>query len=116
MGHAVVVSPALKAAFVLLLVLSVGGKVVITNQWPPSAGPTGLSGAEADAVAAFFGRHGFRVGEVRGTEDPPSVRATAGACELLAMLVAPNGSQRSLVRQLASGRDRVLFVFDAVAY
>lgn len=113
-------SPTLKGAFALLLALSVGGKFLIPNraadQWPSAVGPTEWTHTEADAVAAFLGRHGFRVGEVRGTAEPPSLRAAAGDCELLANLVTPEGFQRGLVRQLASERDQVSFVFDGATY
>jgi hypothetical protein len=116
MARAVAVSPTLKAAFVLLLALSVGGKIVIAGRSQPGGGRTGPSAAEAEAVGAFFARHGFQDTEVSGTEDLPSVRAAAGECKLLAILVGPDGYQRSIVRHLAAPGDRVLFVFNAVVY
>lgn len=109
------VSPALKGAFALLLALSIGGKIIAADRSLQGAGPP-----EADAalgeIAAFFDRHGFRVSEVGGEPDLPSVRATAGGCELLAVLAAPEGFHRDIIRRSASEQDRVFFVFDAVAY
>lgn len=115
MGRAVAASPTLKGAFALLLALSVGGKIIAADRSHPGVEPT-AAGALADDVAAFFDRHGFRVDEDRGTFELPSVRAVAGECELLAVIAAPEGFHRDIIRRAASERDRVFFVFDAVTY
>lgn len=111
------VSPALRGAFALLLALSLGGKIIAADRSLQGAGsPEADADAALGEVAAFFDRHGFRVGEVGGDPDLPSLRATAGGCELLAALVAPEGFHRDIIRRSASEQDRVFFVFDAMAY
>jgi hypothetical protein len=108
-------SPGFRLLFAVLLALSVGGKLV--------AGPQSLRGAEQTMqgdtkgqIAVFLSRHGFRVGEIEDQPDSLFVSATAGECRLLAVLAAPGGWHRYILRRLASPQDQVFFVFDATIY
>src|SRR4051812_34359480 len=110
--------PRHRLLLVPLLALSVGTKVITGDQ--------SLIGAERalestttptmDLVTAFFGSHGFRVGEVEGEPDVPFVRATAGDCRLLALPVAPQGWHRASAHRFAAPGDRVFFLFGATVY
>ncbi|HJS84356.1 MAG TPA: hypothetical protein VJ779_02735 [Acetobacteraceae bacterium] len=99
----------------LLLVVSVGIKLTIRSQPSHGAVPATESPATG-AVAAFLDRHGFRVNEADSRPESPVVFADAGTCRLLAVLAAPEGWHRELVRRLASPDDQVFFVFDGTVY
>ncbi|WP_431267186.1 hypothetical protein [Dankookia sp. P2] len=101
----------------LLLVLSIGGKVAVGNQslWGAEKAVQGTT-ATMDRVTAFFRRHGFAVSEVGDDPDVPLFQATAGDCRVLALLAAPQGWHRDVIRRLASAGDQVFFVFDAATY
>ncbi|MFC7473497.1 hypothetical protein ACFQS7_03980 [Dankookia sp. GCM10030260] len=110
-------APLWLSLFLLLLVVSVAGKVV--------AGTQSLSGVEealkntamgAERVASFLERQGFRVGEVESMPDVPLVLATSGGCRLVTVLAAPQGWHRDITHQFASAGDQVFFVFDATIY
>jgi hypothetical protein len=115
MGHGVAASPVLRSIFVLLLVLSVGGKIAVGNQSLRGAENTMESTGKGE-IAAFLNRQGFRVESLDDHPDSPFVSAIAGDCRVLAMLAAPQGWHRSMLRQLATGQDQVLFVYGATVY
>jgi hypothetical protein len=111
----VAASLTLRRLFVLLLALSVGTKIIALNQSVRGADQPTQS-TTRDEIAAFFTHQGFEVSKVEAQSESPFVPAAAGDCRLLAVLAAPQGWHRDLVRQLASPHDQVFFVFGGVVY
>ncbi|MBX6742124.1 MAG: hypothetical protein QJR07_15530 [Acetobacteraceae bacterium] len=107
-------STRLRLLFLLLAVLSVGGKVLAGDQSLRGA-EQALQSAGKDQLADFLGRQGFQVHE-EGRPDSPFVQAATADCHLLVMLAAPEGWHRDIIRRLALPQDQVFFVFDAVVY
>lgn len=104
---------ALRMGLALLLVISVGGKIAISNQSPRVADATMGKTATVE-LAAFLNRQGFRVES--DWPESPFVSATAGDCRITALVAAPQGWHRNILRQTASGTDQVLFVYGNTIY
>ena len=99
--------------FVLLLALSIGLKLTASSRSIRDAEQTVTTADRA--VAAFLDRQGFRT-VIGGQPDFRFVSAVAGECRLTAVLAAHQGWHRSVIHQIATAQDQVLFVFGAALY
>lgn len=97
-------------AFAALLAASLGPKVVLAMS--PAASHRPLS---TSILAAQIERSGF---DIVGTNEPrglPSVEAQSGECNVVVTRAAPQGWNRSIIRETAGAR-RLTYVFDGEAY
>jgi hypothetical protein len=104
-----------KLLFVLLLALSVGGKVIAGSQSLRGA-EQAMQSTEKGQVIAFLGRQGFRMDAADSQPEPEFMPAVAGDCRLMAVLAAPQGWHRDITYRFAVPEDQVFFVFDAEVY
>ena len=99
----------------LLLVVSIVGKIAVGSQSIRDA-EQAQTMAESMLVT-FLDRQGFHaVIRSDGQPDFRFVSAVAGDCRLIVVFAAPQGWHRSVIRQMASAEDQVLFVFRAALY
>jgi hypothetical protein len=115
MGHGVAALLVLRMSFVLLLVVSVSGKLALSNQSASVVEATMERTATGELVA-FLNRQGFSVESTNHWPESPFVSAIAADCRLIALVAAPGGWHRDILGQLASGKDQVLFVYRATVY
>jgi len=115
MEHGVAASPFPQRIFILLLILSVGGKIAVGHQSPRGAEGT-IERTTKVEIAAFLNHQGFRVDSSIDQPESPFVSAVAADCHLIAMLAAPQGWNRSILRLLAKGQDQILFVYSSTIY
>jgi hypothetical protein len=115
MAHGVAGLGLLKTIFGLLLVLSVGGKILLSHESPLIA-EANMDGAAKVDLLAFLDRQGFRVHSAKDSPESEFVSAAAGNCHLIASVIAPQGWNRSVLRQLAKGQDQLLFIYDGNFY
>ncbi|MET0529361.1 MAG: hypothetical protein ABW003_13675 [Microvirga sp.] len=97
-------------AFAALLAVSLGPKVVLAMS--PATSHRPLS---TPVLAAELERAGFRV---VGTNEPrglPSVEARSGGCDVLVTRAAPQGWNRSIIRETAGAR-RLTYLYDDAFY
>jgi hypothetical protein len=68
-------------------------------------------------VVEFFERNQFNVVVTDElVNNTPIIRATTAACDLQIARLSPDGSNRDLIRYLASGKDRSFVVFHGTVY
>lgn len=97
-------------AVAALLAVSLGPKVVLAMS--PAASHRPLS---TSVLAARIERSDF---DIVGTNEPrglPSVEARSGGCDILVTRAAPQGWNRSIVREMAGAR-RLTYVYDGELY
>jgi hypothetical protein len=104
-------SPALKWFIILLLPLTLGWKLAARQgvAQEPTQG-------QQLRVAEFLVRQHFTVAIPNQGEARPTVRATAGPCQMVVTRSDPIGWQTDEIHRSASKADRVFFVFGGRIY
>lgn len=91
-----------------VLLLAIGWKMAI---------PFENSDNLREDLARFLERNHFSVVVTDAiSTDTPIIRATRASCQLQVAKLTPDGSNRNLVRHLATGMDRSFVVFRAEVY
>lgn len=100
-------SPAFKWLIIIMIPLTFGWKMVEGG---------GSSYQTRTDIAAFFSRQNFEITEQTIVADNPVTIATAGACRIIVIEAAADGSSREIIRHIFGPTEHQFVVFRGKLY